>query len=271
MNTSRFLFLSGLACSLTAGVFAQTGFAPANFGGTLFRGTLTSAAGGANGNGTFTSLFTSGGQDLTVTSTGALTDPAAYTYVRTAANTATITETLPNNQTLTVNLTYNAANAGTFAANYGGGRTQAGTFTTSSVPAVAPLLNMSTRGTLAANEPMIAGLVIGGTGPRRILMRAVGAGLSAFGVSNGLANPNLTVFAGSTSVATNDDVGQGTGSATLAEIQQAASSVGAFALAANSRDSVILATLNPGNYTAVVRGSTATEAGEVLLETYIIE
>jgi hypothetical protein len=47
-------------------------------------------------------------------------------------------------------------------------------------------------------------------------------------------------------------------------------SVGAFGLAANSRDAALVMTLDPGPYTAQIRGGTATETGEVLLEVYFL-
>ena len=46
--------------------------------------------------------------------------------------------------------------------------------------------------------------------------------------------------------------------------------MGAFALTAGSNDAVILATLTPGNYTAVVTGAGGT-TGVALLEVYEVD
>lgn len=271
MKLRHHLFLAaglGLA-AVTAQAQSATGFAPANIAGHVFRATVTSGTGSASTSGAFTQLFAVDGQDYSVGNTGALSDPARYTYSKTGDNTARITETQANNQTVTVDLTFTSATAGNFTANYGGGNTQAGTFTVMAVPSGSPLLNMSTRATIAAGGQAIAGLVVGGSGPRRVLLRVVGPGLAAFNVANAMSNPTLTVFSGTQSVGTNDD--WSSDAAAREAITAATARVGAFALATNSRDAVLLATVNPGNYTVVARGAGAADAGEVLLETYFLD
>jgi hypothetical protein len=131
--------------------------------------------------------------------------------------------------------------------------------------APAPLMNLSTRATLVAGGVLNPGFVIGGTSPRRVLIRAIGPGLVAFGVSGTLPNPTLAVFNGALQVAANNGWGGG------AELNGTFVAVGAFGLASASKDAALLLTLSPGAYTATIRGATANETGEVLLEVYFVE
>lgn len=125
----------------------------------------------------------------------------------------------------------------------------------------ARLVNVGARGRVeAAGEPLVGGIVISG-GPKRVLIRAVGPGLAAFGLGGLLADPQLLLFAGSTLHAINDDWGGGPA------LTEAFSWVGAFGLAAGSRDAALLVTLPPGVYSAWVRGA-GSLAGAVLLEIY---
>lgn len=106
------------------------------------------------------------------------------------------------------------------------------------------------------------GFVIGGSGGKSVLIRAVGPGLAAVGVASGtLADPKVTLFAGSTKIEENDNWG-GTVALTAAMAQN-----GAFAIPAASRDAALLATLQPGQYSARVEGP-AGAAGLVLVEVY---
>ena len=123
-------------------------------------------------------------------------------------------------------------------------------------PAVTPdtlLANISTRGIVTPGSgALIAGLVIGGTTPKPVLVRAIGPGLADFGVGGALLDPALRIVdsAGRT-VAENDDW---EAAANVAALEAAAKRLGAFALRRGTRDSALLATLAPGSYTAVVTG-----------------
>ncbi len=136
-----------------------------------------------------------------------------------------------------------------------------------SASTTAAVLNASTRAYVGTGEGvLIPGFVIGGTGTLRLLIRAVGPGLAAFGVDGTLGDPTLTLFRGSTALATNDNWSL---AANSAEITTTTTAVGAFALAAGSRDAVILTTLTPGAYTAVVSGVNNT-TGTALVELYVV-
>ncbi|MES2694301.1 MAG: immunoglobulin domain-containing protein [Verrucomicrobiota bacterium] len=132
------------------------------------------------------------------------------------------------------------------------------------------LVNIATRGRVGVGEDvLIAGIVVSGNAPKRLLVRAIGPTLGTFGVAGSLADPVLTILAGSRTLATNDDWGNSgtTSGSTAGDISAAAVSVGAFALAANSRDASIIITLEPGSYTAQVSGK-GTATGIALVEVY---
>lgn len=261
-----------LLAGLTALVgHAQTAdFAPTNFSSVIFRGTITGATGGANGAGTVSTLFASNGIDYTLAPDGSLTDPVAFTYVKTGANTARVTEAAVGSlQSVSIALTFSSATTGSFVATYGNGSTQSGSFTLVPIAFTSPLVNVSTRTTLAAGGTAIVGFVIGGNGARRVLMRAVGPGITQFGVTNALANPAISLWRGSTQIGGNDDFGSGPN--LDATLPQSFTRVGAFPLVAGSRDAALVMALEPGPYTAQIRGGTATETGEVLLEVYFLD
>ncbi len=132
------------------------------------------------------------------------------------------------------------------------------------VDGAARLVNIATRGGVSAGSPLVGGFVVSGNAPKRVLVRAVGPGLAAFGVGGVLANPRLAVFAEARMLAENDDWNLGDAAADVAAAGRAA---GAFALAAGSRDAALVLTLLPGAYTAQVSGVAAT-SGTALVEIY---
>ncbi|MBL9201349.1 MAG: immunoglobulin domain-containing protein [Opitutaceae bacterium] len=125
------------------------------------------------------------------------------------------------------------------------------------------LLNISTRaGAGTAENQLIAGFVIPAGTAKRVLVRGVGPGLAAFGLTGTLAQPVLTLSSGGTTVATNTNWSTSADSAT---IRDASAQVGAFPLVTN--DSAVIVTLPPGNYTAQVTGVNST-TGLALIEVY---
>lgn len=106
---------------------------------------------------------------------------------------------------------------------------------------------------------LIAGLSVAGAGSKRLLVRGIGPGLSAFGVPECLADPAIRVFSDQTLVAENDNWDAG--------LAPAFAQVGAFSLTRDSRDAALLVTLAPGNYTVQVAG-VADQVGEALVEVY---
>lgn len=123
-----------------------------------------------------------------------------------------------------------------------------------------PLLNISTRAqVLTGNEVLIGGFIIQGSGPQTVVVRASGPSMSGT-VPGALVDPTLTLVRSSdqTIIATNDDWG------TAANAGQLQAS-GYAPL--HARESAILITLNPGAYTAIVRGARG-EAGVGTVEVF---
>jgi hypothetical protein len=109
---------------------------------------------------------------------------------------------------------------------------------------------------------LTVGFVIAGPSPKTVLIRGIGPALAGFSVAGALADPQLTVFDQNESVVGYNDNWGGT-----AALQDAFSSVAAFSLPAASADSALVVTLNPGAYTAQVRGAGGS-TGIALLEVY---
>jgi hypothetical protein len=113
---------------------------------------------------------------------------------------------------------------------------------------------------------LTAGFVIAGADPLRLLVRAIGPTLASFGVGGVLADPKLDLFQSGnpTAIASNDNWSAASNSG---QVAAAAVDVGAFALAANSKDAALLVTLPPGSYTVQVNGVGGT-TGVALVEVY---
>jgi hypothetical protein len=194
---------TGTGDDSTTSTASTTGFAPFNFGNLI----LTSTPSNATGNGGVSTVYTSSGSEFTFGTGGALVNPTQFNYVLTGPNTATITYPATNDQPAsTTNLVFTSANSGTYTTVSGSDRTT-GRFGLSAIPGAAPIENVSSRTTISNGGNTILGFVVGGTMPRRVLIRAVGPGLSTFGVSNPLQNPMLSLYRGTQLIATNDDWG----------------------------------------------------------------
>ena len=128
--------------------------------------------------------------------------------------------------------------------------------------------NISTRSFVQTGDNvMIGGFIVQGTGPKRVIIRAIGPELTQFGITNALANPTLELHNGTGAViATNDDwqttiIGGIIGSSQVSDIQNSGHAPTA------ASESAIIADLPPGNYTAIVRGVNNT-TGVALVEVY---
>ena len=129
------------------------------------------------------------------------------------------------------------------------------------------LANLSTRAQVGTGEAvLIPGFVLAGDAPRRVLVRAIGPGLAAFGVAGALSDPTLEVLRGTTVVAANDNWQAQPAGATAAT---AAVEAGAFPLAAGSRDAALVLSLAPGAYTLRVAGAGGA-TGVALAEIYLL-
>ena len=157
------------------------------------------------------------------------------------------------------------------------------TLTLSSTPS--RVANISTRGvTAGGNQALIAGFVVAnapGAPPnqtRQMLIRVIGPSLNGpplnLNVAGALNNPVLEVYnSAGVPILTNDNWGNQSGNAAasatqVTAIQQATTRVGTFALAPNSQDAVVFATLPAGNYTVQAYGANPGASGVVLIEVY---
>ena len=123
------------------------------------------------------------------------------------------------------------------------------------------LLNISTRlNVLDGDNVLIGGFIVTGTDPKQVLVRGIGPSLEAFGIDGALADPVLELHLADGSVVTNDN---------WKATQQSA--IAATGLApTDDLESAILVTLDPGLYSAVLRGSNG-GTGVGLVEAYDLD
>ncbi|HTZ19911.1 MAG TPA: Ig domain-containing protein, partial [Opitutaceae bacterium] len=139
------------------------------------------------------------------------------------------------------------------------------------------LIDISTRGPVTAGEgALIGGFSVTGNSPKKVLVRGIGPGLTAYGVPGALADPLLTVYnAAGVALAQNDQwetsdpLTAAQTSASPADLSAAFTSTSAFALAHGSKDAALIVVLAPGAYTAVVSG-VGGQTGVALVEIYEI-
>jgi hypothetical protein len=129
-------------------------------------------------------------------------------------------------------------------------------------PLSSRLSNISTRALVQIdNDVLIGGFIIGGTVPKQLLLRALGPTLSQFGVTGALLDPALELRNSSAAlIASNDNW------ATPPNAQ----SIPVNLRPPNSLESAILTAVNPGAYTAILRGVNNT-TGVGLVEVYDLD
>ncbi|MBK7660170.1 MAG: right-handed parallel beta-helix repeat-containing protein [Betaproteobacteria bacterium] len=143
----------------------------------------------------------------------------------------------------TCTITANAAATGNFAA----AAPYAVTFNVTAAANVPRLGNISTRmQVLTGDDVMIGGLIIGGTQPKTVVVRAAGPSLVPFGITNALANPVLTLVSGVNVIASNDNW----------QTDASAAALQASGFAPNHpSEAAVYRTLAPGAYTGIVTGA----------------
>ena len=123
----------------------------------------------------------------------------------------------------------------------------------------ADVINISTRGfVLTGDNVMIGGLIVTGTGPSQVVIRAIGPSLSDFSVPNPLDDPFLELHSGNGDIIFTNDNWQETQGQALHDTGLAPS---------HEKESAMLISLPPGNYTALVRGADG-GVGNGLVEFY---
>lgn len=130
-------------------------------------------------------------------------------------------------------------------------------------PVPSKALNISTRVFVDIGERVsIAGFIITGDIAKKVLIRGLGPSLSANGVPTPLANPTLTLFdSNGGAQKTNDDWKSSPDAAEIMSSGLAPS---------NDRESVIIATLAPGQYTAQLAGKD-NGTGNGVIEVYDLQ
>ena len=129
------------------------------------------------------------------------------------------------------------------------------------VGSTAMLANISTRAFVQTeNHILIGGFIISGIGPKSVLLRAIGPTLSNFNVPNPLQDPILSLHTATMEIANNDNW----------QTDANALQIPANLAPTDSRESALLTTLQPGQYTAIVSGKDAT-SGVGLVEVYDLD
>jgi uncharacterized repeat protein (TIGR01451 family) len=133
--------------------------------------------------------------------------------------------------------------------------------TTPTPPPASQAINLSTRMRVQTDANVgIGGFIITGTGPKHVLLRAIGPSLTGSGVPNALADPVLELHGPGGFVTVINDNWRD-------DPVQEALIIASGIPPHNDLESAIDANLNPGAYTAIVRGKNNT-SGVGLVEVY---
>jgi hypothetical protein len=111
------------------------------------------------------------------------------------------------------------------------------------------LANISTRAFVRTGDNVLIGgfMLGGGSGPREVIVRAIGPSLTRAGLTNALADPTLALYNGNgTLIISNDDWKDDEAQAHVIKIAGLAPT--------DDRESALVANLTPGPYTAIVAG-----------------
>jgi hypothetical protein len=133
---------------------------------------------------------------------------------------------------------------GAFQASYHGGNDVfVAKFDFSATAPTGQLLNIATRLPVQTGDNvLIGGFIITGTQPKKVIILGIGPSLGQF-FSGALSNPTLELFQGDTLLQTNDDWKESQAEVQATGLQPS-----------NDLESAIVRTLDPGSYTAILRG-----------------
>jgi uncharacterized repeat protein (TIGR03803 family) len=148
-----------------------------------------------------------------------------------------------------------------YGTTMGGGANSFGTIFRLNIIPQSTLLNISTRlDVQTGNNVLIGGFIITGTQPKKVIVRGIGPSLGTAGVSGALADPVLELHEPDGTVITNDNW----------KDTQEAEIVATTVPPSNELESAIVATLDPGAYTAIVSGRNG-GTGIALVEAYDLD
>ena len=119
---------------------------------------------------------------------------------------------------------------------------------------------------------MIGGIIVQGTGTKRVIIRAIGPelGLPPYNIANALANPTLELHNAAGTLIGSNDNWQTTIIGGIITADQVSAIQNSGHAPTEPSESAIIANLAPGNYTAIVRGVSNT-AGVGLVEVYELD
>ena len=133
------------------------------------------------------------------------------------------------------------------------------------------LANISARSFVQTGDNMmIGGFMVQGTEPKRVIIRAIGPELTQYGVPDGLADPTLELHDGAGALIASNDNWQHTIMGGIIIAGQVAAIQDSGHAPTAPGESAIIATLPPGDYTAMVRGKDNT-TGVALVEVYDLD
>jgi hypothetical protein len=131
--------------------------------------------------------------------------------------------------------------------------------------------NISTRSFVqTGNDVMIGGFIVEGSGPKTVIVRAIGPELTRFGVPNALADPALDLHNGAGALIASNNNWQTTVIGGIITSDQVSAIQNSGHAPTQPSESAIIATLQPGNYTAIVRG-VSNSVGVALVEVYDLQ
>ena len=128
-------------------------------------------------------------------------------------------------------------------------------------PGNSRMRNISTRGEVGTGDDvMIGGFIVGGTESARVIIRAIGPSLAAFGVTEVLPDPVLELHDTNGALIDQNEGWQS---------DQAQQIIDSTIPPTNEHESAIIATLAPGAYTAIVHDANGV-TGVALVEVYVL-
>jgi hypothetical protein len=131
--------------------------------------------------------------------------------------------------------------------------------------------NISTRAFVQTGDNvMIGGVMVQGTQPKRVIVRAIGPELTQYGVPNPLADPTLEMYDSTGALIASNNDWQHTIIGGIITRDQVAAIRASGHAPGDPSESAIIAMLPPGNYTAIVRGVNNT-TGVGLVEVYDLD
>src|SRR6266536_6678680 len=152
------------------------------------------------------------------------------------------------------------------------GRIDKGAFEVQVPPTGTPppsiLGNISMRAFVQTGDNvMIGGFMVQGTERKRVIIRAIGPGLTQYGVADALANPTLELYDRTGALIASNNNWATTIIGGVITVNQVHEIQASGYVPGDGRESVIIADLPAGNYTAIVRGVNNT-TGVALVEVY---